>query len=103
MQCGHADASTRHNHVVDHPRAVPFFAAKHNLQDADEPDVELTGAQQVRVRDVVAGEHMTVALDTAGGVWTCGRNACGALGRETRSEGFKMHGTGQSALRVRAE
>jgi len=33
---------------------------------------------------------MTVALDSAGTVWTCGRNACYALGRKTRSEGVRV-------------
>ena len=97
----HDAAATRHNHVVDHPRKVPFWQNKRDLNDVDEPDVEVECG--IEVEDVVAGEHMTVVLDTDGGVWTCGRNACGALGRETRSEGFKVHSAGQNAFRVRSE
>eukprot|EP00483_Globobulimina_turgida_P004333 UN04342 len=35
---------------------------------------------------------MTVALDESGRVWTCGRNACGALGRKTHWGGEKDYG-----------
>eukprot|EP01083_Nonionella_stella_P294606 1001470_1 len=35
---------------------------------------------------------MTIALDIKGRVYTCGRNACGQLGRQTRNEGIVDYG-----------
>jgi len=56
-----------------------------------------------KVMDVVAGEHMTVCLAMDGSVWTCGRNACGALGRKTKSEGMKVYGSQRVKTEVKPD
>ena len=40
--------------------------------------------QTVKLRDVGAGTHTTIALDTSGRLWSFGRNGSFELGRETK-------------------
>eukprot|EP01084_Bolivina_argentea_P064583 117766_1 len=88
LQCGYLKEQSGYNNVIDQPRLVPFYENKINLNDNDEINKEIE-QYQIRVSSVVAGEHMTIVLDISGNVWTCGRNACGALGRETKCNGDK--------------
>eukprot|EP00492_Amphilonche_elongata_P004146 TRINITY_DN4531_c0_g1_i1.p1 TRINITY_DN4531_c0_g1~~TRINITY_DN4531_c0_g1_i1.p1 ORF type:complete len:350 (-),score=34.73 TRINITY_DN4531_c0_g1_i1:148-1197(-) len=80
-QCGHERSSNGWGDVIDQPRQLQFYEAKTNIDDAEEEDKPV---EDYQIEEVVAGEHMTVALDVNGNVWTCGRNVCQQLGRKTR-------------------
>ena len=50
--------------MVDTPRWVPFHRSKEDVNSVEEKNVVM----DYKIIDVVAGEHMTVALDIAGKV-----------------------------------
>merc|ERR1712130_955106 len=100
LQCGHPPDQCGYGDVVDQPRWVPFYENKINVNDENEQNVQL---ESYKILDVVAGEHMTVCLDIHGKVFTCGRNSCGALGRKTRSEGFKEYGAQKVKTEVKPD
>jgi len=99
LQCGHPSNQCGYGDVVDQPRWVPFYKSKKDLDDEEEKDEQA----DYKIIDVVAGEHMTVCLATNGSVWTCGRNACGALGRKTRSEGMRDYGSQRVKTEVKPD
>merc|ERR1712130_636233 len=99
LQCGHRSDQCGYGDVVDQPRWVPFYKNKKDLDDDDEEDKQI----DYKIIDVVAGEHMTVCLATNGSVWTCGRNACGALGRKTKSEGMRDYGSQRVKTEVKPD
>jgi len=67
LQCGHPMRERQSNpELIDLPHKVNF----------DDPSVKLV--------DVGAGTHTTIALDTEGRLWSFGRNGSFELGRETK-------------------
>eukprot|EP01084_Bolivina_argentea_P064584 117767_1 len=90
LQCGHPKDQCGYGNVVDQPRLVLFYKNKININSENEKDLLLE--QHPKIQSVCAGEHMTIALDIKGRVYTCGRNACGQLGRQTRNEGIVDYG-----------
>jgi len=67
LQCGHALRSKQSNpELIDLPHKV-------NFNDAS-----------VKIVDVGAGTHTTIALDMLGRLWSFGRNGSFELGRETK-------------------
>jgi len=67
LQCGHPMRQKQSNpELIDLPHKVNF----------NDPSVKLV--------DVGAGTHTTIALDTLGRLWSFGRNASFELGRETK-------------------
>jgi len=67
LQCGHPLQENQSNpELIDLPHKVNF----------NDPSVKLV--------DVGAGTHTTIALDTMGRLWSFGRNASFELGRETK-------------------
>jgi len=67
LQCGHPMRNRQSNpELIDKPHKVNF----------NDPSVKLA--------DVGAGTHTTIALDTMGRLWSFGRNGSFELGRETK-------------------